>query len=367
MGALDGLVIADFSRVLAGPYTTMMLADMGAEVIKIERPGVGDDTRAWAPPYNQDGISTYFAGVNRNKKCVELDLRNPDDLKEAKRIAEEADILVENFRPGTMERLGLGYEEISANNPGIIYASLSGFGTGAGADIGGYDLVVQAVGGLMSITGESPESPVKVGVAVIDVLTGLHMGMGILGALHHRTGTGEGQKIEINLMHTALSSLANQASAYVGADVVGKAMGNKHPSIAPYEVFKTKRGDLAVAAGNDSLFRRFCDVINRRDLLQEERFASNTSRVAHREELAKIITAALSSKSAPEWFAELREAGVPAGPVNSIDDAFAFASELGLSPIALIDGTPVVSNPINFSKTPVEYRTKAQELGKDSR
>ncbi|KAB3519928.1 CoA transferase [Corynebacterium sp. zg254] len=362
MGALDGVVIADFSRVLAGPYATMMLADMGAEVIKIERPGTGDDTRAWGPPFNADGVSTYFAAVNRNKKTVQLDLHTEEGLQKATEIAAKADILVENFRPGTMERLGLGYEELSAINPGLIYASLSGFGSNAGADIGGYDLVVQAVGGLMSVTGESPDKPVKVGVALVDVLTGLHLGIGILAALHHRHASGEGQRIEINLLQAALSSLANQSSAFVGAGVVGTAMGNKHPSIAPYEVFRTRDGDLAVAAGNDSLFQRFCHVIERPDLPEDERFQTNTSRVAHRDSLAAIITDALSSRDAQEWFRLLRDAGVPAGPVNSIDQAFEFATDLGLNPITTIDGSPSVSNPLTFSKTPVEYRSKPRTL-----
>lgn len=362
MGPLNGIVIADFSRVLAGPYATMMLADMGANVIKIERPGVGDDTRSWGPPFNEQGISTYFAGVNRNKKTVEIDLSSEEGRAHARKIALKADILVENFRPGTMQRMGLDYETLSKENEGLIYASLSGFGSGKGADIGGYDLMVQAVGGLMSINGER-DQPVKVGVALVDVLTGLHMGMGILAALNSRHSTGKGQNIEINLLHTLLSSLANQASAYVGAGVIGKAMGNTHPSISPYQVFKTKEGDLAIAAGNDSLFRRTCSVLNMPELLEDGRFLTNTDRVAHREVLADIIEDALQEKTAHEWFSELLSAGVPAGPVNNIKQAFEFAESLGLDPIVEVEGMRSVRNPINFSDTPIEYHSAPQKLG----
>ncbi|QNH95452.1 CaiB/BaiF CoA transferase family protein [Corynebacterium anserum] len=365
MGPLDGLVIADFSRVLAGPYATMMLADMGAHVIKIERPGIGDDTRSWGPPFNEQGLSTYFAGVNRNKKTVEIDLSTDEGREQARHIALTADILVENFRPGTMQRMGLDYKSLSKDNKGLIYASLSGFGSGEGADIGGYDLMVQAVGGLMSINGEK-DHPVKVGVALVDVLTGLHMGMGILAALNARHATGKGQLIEINLLHTLLSSLANQSSAYVGAGVIGTAMGNTHPSIAPYQVFSTKHGDLAIAAGNDSLFRRTCDVLRMPELVTDERFLTNSDRVAHREELAAIIEDALQEKTAHEWFEDLRRAGIPAGPVNDIQQAFQFAESLGLDPIVEINGMRSVRNPINFSDTPVEYHTAPQKLSNQS-
>lgn len=367
MGALSGLKVVDFSRVLAGPYATMMLADMGADVVKVERPEHGDDTRSWGPPYNSDGVSTYFAGVNRNKKSIQLDLRSPEGSKAAFEMAREADIIFENFRPGTMQRLGLDYESIAQVNPQVIYASLSGFGTGAGANIGGYDLMVQAVGGLMSITGTDPKHPTKVGVAVIDVLTGLHLGMGVLAALNHRHNTGKGQKIEINLLSAALSSLTNQASNFVGAGVVGKPMGNRHPSIAPYEVFATANGDLAIAAGNDSLFAKLSRILGIPQILTDSRFTTNSDRVAHRQELATIIEQALASKTASEWFALLSEAGVPAGPVNNIREAFEFATDLGLTPVTQIDNpdgstTPTVTNPITFSETPVEYRTSPPRL-----
>src|SRR5690606_27172857 len=246
-GALDGLVIADFGRVLAGPYATMLLADLGAEVVKIERPGAGDDTRHWGPPWSGDE-STYFLGVNRNKRSAALDLSDPADLDAARALAARADVLVENFLPGTLDRLGLGYEQVRALNPDIVYCSITGFGRDNA--LPGYDLLIQAVGGLMSITGPDPGTPTKVGVAVVDVITGMHAALGILAALRHRDRTGEGQRVEVDLLSSLLSALANQTSAYVGAGVVPVAMGNRHPSIAPYEVFRAADRPLILAVGN---------------------------------------------------------------------------------------------------------------------
>lgn len=363
-GALDGIVVADFSRVLAGPYATMLMADLGAEVIKIERPGAGDDTRAWGPPYGPDGQSTYFASVNRNKRSVQLDLRDPADLDRARELALRADVVIENFRPGTMERLGLGYDRIRADNPGVVYASLSGFGESEEASrLGGYDLVVQAVGGLMSITGEGPGHEVKVGVAVVDVLTGLHLGFGVLAALRHREMTGRGQRITTNLLSCSLSSLVNQASAYLGAGRVAGPMGNRHPSISPYEVYPTADRRLAVAVGNDSLFERFCGVLGIDELADDPRFATNHARVDNRAELRELVDAALSHRTADEWFRLLSDAGVPAGPVNDIPGAFALAESLGLAPRVEIDGVPSVRNPLEFSETPATYSAPPPKLG----
>lgn len=366
-GALDGILVADFSRVLAGPYATMMLADMGAEVVKVERPGVGDDTRHWGPPYGPDGQATYFAGVNRNKRSVAVDLQTPEGLEQARNLASRADVLVHNFRPGVMERLGLGYGTVSGDNPGIIYASLSGFGTSEeGAKLGGYDLVVQAVGGMMSVTGSDADHPVKVGVAVIDVLTGLHLGMGVLAALHHRDRTEAGQQIETDLMSCSLASLVNQSAAYAGAGKVAAPMGNRHPSIAPYEVFRTAAGDLAVAAGNDSLFHRFCRVLELPGLVDDPRFTTNPDRVAHRDALIPVVEERLATRSADEWFGLLREVGVPAGPVNDMAGAFSFAESLGLEPVVDIDGSRSVRNPLTLSGTPVTYRSPAPVLPEQS-
>ena len=238
-GALDGLRIADFSRVLAGPYATMLLADLGADVVKVERPGIGDDTRAWRPPADGDGTSTYFLSVNRNKRSVVLDLTTEAGHEQARALVAESDVVVENFRPGTMERLGLGHKELRARRPELIYCSISGFGSGAGAAIPGYDLLVQAVGGLMSVTGIADGEPVKAGVALVDVITGLHASLGILAALRHRDATGEGQLVEVNLLGSLLSAMVNQASAFAVAGVVPGRLGNAHPSIAPYETFPT--------------------------------------------------------------------------------------------------------------------------------
>lgn len=362
-GALDGLVIADFSRVLAGPYATMLLADLGAEVIKVERPGPGDDTRAWGPPYGPDGQSTYFASVNRNKRTLQLDLRDPDDLCRARELAERADVLIENFRPGAMDRLGLGHESLREANPGLVYASLTGFGESPkAAHLGGYDLAVQAIGGLMSVTGTGPGEEVKVGVALVDVLTGLHLAYGILAALRHRDRTGIGQKVSTDLLSCSLSSLVNQASAYLGAGVIATPMGNRHPSIAPYEVYPTADRRLAVAVGNDTLFGVFCQVLGDPGLADDPRFTTNPLRVANREDLRLRVEALLAARGSDEWFAELSAAGVPCGPVNDIAGAFDFAESLDLSPRIEIDGVPSVRNPVRFSETPPVYRTPPPRL-----
>lgn len=256
-GALDGIVVVDFSRVLAGPYATMMLGDFGAEVIKIERPVLGDDTRHWGPPHDSAGVATYYNAVNRNKRSVALDLTDPDDVQRARELVRGADIVVENFRAGTMEKLGLGYDEVRTLRPDVIYCSITGFGRAGGADLPGYDLLLQAVGGLMSVTGTEPGDPTKVGVALVDVLAGLHALSGILAALAYRDRTGEGQRVDTNLLSVLLSSLVNQASGYVGAGVVPQMMGNRHPSVAPYQTFDTADRPIAVAVGNDKQFRAF--------------------------------------------------------------------------------------------------------------
>ncbi len=295
-GPLAGLRVADFSRVLAGPYATMMLGDLGAEVIKVERPPRGDDTRSWGPPHAADGTSTYFQSVNRNKRTVWLDLADPADRAEALALATSADVLVENLAPGTMARFGLGYQDVAAANPGVVYASISGFGSGAGARMPGYDLLVQAMGGLMSITGPAPDQPTKVGVALVDVLTGLHATVGILAALHERARSGVGQQVAVNLLSSTLSALVNQAQAVVGAGTVPRAMGNAHPSIAPYETLPTADGVLVLAVGNDSQFRSLCEVLGL-DLADDPGFATNPARVANRPALAAILSGALAVPS----------------------------------------------------------------------
>ncbi|MGW4996166.1 CaiB/BaiF CoA transferase family protein [Streptomyces hydrogenans] len=364
-GALSGIVVADFGRVLAGPYMTMLLADLGADVIKIERPDGGDDTRAWGPPF-ADGQATYFLGVNRNKRSVALDLATPDGLAAARALVDRADVLVENFRPGTMEKLGLGFEEVRRTNPGLVYCSVTGFGSDGGAALPGYDLLVQAMGGLMSVTGEPGGRGTKAGVALVDVITGLHAGLGVLAALRHRERTGEGQRVEVSLLGSLLSALTNQAAAHLGAGVVPRAMGNRHPSITPYEVFEARDRPLVLAVGNDRQFRALCERIGRAELAADERFATNTARVAHREELTAELSGALAARAADDWFEELTAAGVPCGPINDLAGAFALADRLGLDARLPDDaaGPGQVAHPVRFGATPASYRSAPPRLGR---
>ncbi|MEV0995979.1 CoA transferase [Nonomuraea sp. NPDC050202] len=374
-GALSGLLVADFSRVLAGPYCTMLLADLGAEVVKVERPGTGDDTRAWGPPYAA-GEATYFLGVNRNKRSITLDLRA--DVEVARALAARADVLVENFRPGTMDRLGLGYEALRELNPGLVYCSITGFGSGAGAGLPGYDLIAQAVGGLMSVTGEPDGPGTKAGVALVDVITGLHAALGIMAALRHRDHTGQGgrvgdaarssgagQRVEVSLLSSLLSALTNHASAYAAAGVVPQAMGNRHPSIVPYEVFRAADRPIVIAAGNDRQFQALCAALDRPDLAQDPRHATNAERVAARDTLVADLNAALAGRTADEWFDRLTAAGVPCGPINDLAAAFALAQDLGLEPAVELDGVGQVANPIRLSATPPSYHRPPPALGQD--
>ena len=367
-GALAGIVVADFGRVLAAPYLTMLLADLGAEVIKIERPGSGDDTRAWGPPF-ADGEATYYLGVNRNKRSVALDLADEQGRRAARAIAARADVLVENFRPGTMERLGLGCDELRGINPGLVYCSVNGFGTGGGAALPGYDLLVQAMGGLMSVTGEPEGRGTKAGVALVDVITGLHAGMGVLSALRHRERTGEGQRVEVSLLTSLLSALTNQASAYLAGGVVPLAMGNRHPSIAPYEVVDAEDRPLALAVGTDRQFVSLAAALGIPELAEDPRFATNPARVLHRQELLAALEGPLRTRSADAWFEALTAVGVPCGPINDLAAAFEFADRLGLDARVTIDDpcrdTPVeqVANPIRLAATPATYRSAPPRLG----
>ena len=366
--ALDKLRVADFSRVLAGPFATMLLADLGAIVTKIERPGAGDDTRSWGPPYGDDGQATYFQSVNRNKSSVLLDLSSPEDLARARKLALDADVVVENFRPGVMERLGLGYDELRAERPGLIYCSITGFGRGHGAELPGYDLLIQALGGLMSVTGSPDDEPQKVGVALVDVLTGLFATVGMLTALHHRQNTGEGQHVEINLLSSLLAALVNQSAAYTSGGVVPKRMGNRHPSIAPYEPLACGDGELVVAVGNDRQFAKLCELLGAPDLAGDRRFATNSDRVANRPAMRAELERLLAMRPAAEWATLLTEHRVPAGQVNDMAAAFQLAASLGLDPVVSLprqDGTAVrlPRNPIGLSATPPRYRTAPPRLG----
>ncbi|MFC8869042.1 CaiB/BaiF CoA transferase family protein [Streptomyces sp. NPDC057148] len=361
--ALRGVRIADFSRVLAGPYATMLLADLGADVVKVERPGTGDDTRAWRPPADASGTSTYFLGVNRNKRSVTLDLATDEGRDRARELIAGADVVVENFRPGTMEKLGLGHEELRAADPRLVYCSVTGFGTGAGAGLPGYDLLVQAVGGLMSVTGEPDGEPTKTGVALVDVITGLHATVGILAALRHRERTGEGQLVEVSLLGSLLSAMANQASGYVAAGAVPGRLGNAHPSIAPYETFHTADRPIALAVGNDRQFAALTALLGVPELADDPRFRTNPDRVAHRRELRSLLQDRLCARGADHWAGVLPAAGVPAGPVNALDEAFAYAGRLGVEAVVDVGGTRQVAHPIRLAATPARYRLAAPELG----
>ncbi|MFG1866859.1 CaiB/BaiF CoA transferase family protein [Micromonospora arborensis] len=352
-GPLAGLLVADFSRILAGPYATMLLADLGAQVIKVESPG-GDDTRTWMPP-TRDGVSTYYLGINRNKRSVALDLKQPDDLAAAQELARRADVLIENFRPGGLARFGLDYDTVAANNKKIVYASISGFGTGAGRDFPGYDLMVQAISGLMSLTGDPDGSPYRAGISVFDVMAGLHASIGILAALHHRGETGRGQHVEVNLLSSALSGLVNHSSGYVAGGTVPFRMGNAHPSLFPYEPLPTADGELIVIAGNDGQFRKLCQVLDLPGLPDDPRFGRNQDRTANREELRPLLVERLAKRTKDEWFRDLLAAGVPCAPINTIDGGVALAEELGLDPVVAVGDVPGVRNPITFSDTPARY------------
>lgn len=367
-GALDGVVVVDFSRVLAGPYATMLLGDYGADVIKVERPGTGDDTRSWGPPYDAAGVATYFNAINRNKRSVTVDLATPAGVAKARDLVAGADIVVENFRPGTMERLGLGYEDLTAIRPDLIYCAITGFGRDGGAALPGYDLLVQAVGGLMSVTGPAPGAPTKVGVALVDVLTGLHALSGILAALHHRDRTGQGQRVDTNLLSSLLSSMVNQASGYLGAGVVPGIMGNRHPSITPYETFGTADRPIAVAVGNDKQFAAIAHQLGVPEILDDARFGSNSDRVANRDALCAVLGAVFATRGADHWHRVLSAAGVPAGPINDLGEAFDYADRLGLVPVVPVPGsaTPQVANPVALSATPVTYRLAPPALGAEA-
>jgi crotonobetainyl-CoA:carnitine CoA-transferase CaiB-like acyl-CoA transferase len=353
-GPLHGLLVADFSRILAGPYATMLLADLGAQVIKVEGPG-GDDTRTWMPPV-RDGVSTYYLGINRNKRSIALNLKDPADLAVAASLAARADIMIENFKPGGLSRFGLDYGSVSASNEKIIYASISGFGSGPrGAEMPGYDLMVQAISGLMSLTGDPAGSPFRAGISVFDVMAGMHATIGILAALNHRASTGKGQHVEVNLLSSALSGLVNHSSAYVAGGTIPFRMGNAHPSLFPYEPLPTADGELIVIAGNDGQFRKLCQVLELPDLPSDPRFARNQDRTANREQLRPILVERLSKRGKDDWFRDLLAAGVPCAPINTIDGGVALAEELGLHPVIDAGGVPAVRNPITFSETPAAY------------
>jgi len=318
---LEGVRVLDLSRVLAGPYATMVLADSGADVVKVEHPERGDDTRHWGPPF-KGGESAYFLAVNRNKRSIGIDIKTPEGLGRIKKLAASADVLIENWRRGALEKIGLGYEDLRASNPDLIYCSITGFGPGPDEDRPGYDFLVQARGGVMGITGQPDGEPTKVGVAVSDIFCGMYASNAILAALHRRSVTGEGARIEVPLFESTLSWLANRGQEYLISGHDTGLIGNAHPSIVPYQTFDASDKPLVVAVGNNSQFAALCRVIGRPELANDERYASNPDRVANREELVEVLQGAFHKKTADEWTGEIRSAGVPCGPVNTLADVF---------------------------------------------
>ncbi|QPL31818.1 CaiB/BaiF CoA transferase family protein [Pseudomonas fragi] len=383
MGALSHLRVLDLSRVLAGPWAGQILADLGAEVIKVERPGNGDDTRAWGPPFLKDaygestGEAAYYLSANRNKQSVTIDFTKPQGQQLVRALAAKSDILIENFKVGGLEAYGLDYASLKVLNPDLIYCSITGFGqTGPYAKRAGYDFMVQGLGGLMSLTGrpegEEGAGPVKVGVALTDILTGLYSTVAILAALAHRQHDGGGQHIDMALLDVQVACLANQAMNYLTTGVAPQRLGNAHPNIVPYQDFPTADGDFILTVGNDSQFRKFAEVAGRPEWADDPRFATNTLRVANRSVLVPLLRQATVFKTTTEWVTQLEAVGVPCGPINDLAQVFADpqVQARGLAmqlPHALAGLVPQVASPIRLSETPVEYRNAPPLLGEHTR
>ncbi|OLT51981.1 carnitine dehydratase [Corynebacterium sp. CNJ-954] len=366
-GPLDGLVVADFSRVLAGPYATMLLADLGATVIKVEAPQ-GDDTRYWTPP-SRDGVSTYYLSVNRNKDSVVLDLTDPADLDTAYRIIDRADVFVENFKVGGLARFGLDPESVARRWPELIHASITGFGMEGGADMPGYDLLVQAMSGMMHVTGSQDGPPQRTGVAIFDVVTGMHAVVGILAAVHERATSGQGQHVVLDLFSSALSSLVNQTTGYAACGNEPMRMGNEHPSLFPYGPFRARDRDIVICCGNNSQFTRLVTELGAEWAASDPRFATVHERNVYRGPLRALIEDGLSSRDAEEWFDILQAVKVPCAPILSIGEGVEFARGLGLAPVVDVgegdSAVPLIKNPISYSRTGVTYRKAPPPLGSD--
>lgn len=378
-GALSGLRVLDLSRVLAGPWASQILADLGADVVKVERPGVGDDTRAWGPPWLSDedgtptGESAYYLSANRNKRSVTIDMAQADGQALIRQLASKADILLENFKVGGLARYGLDYASLAAVNPRLIYCSITGFGqTGPYAARAGYDFLIQGMGGLMSLTGRPDgtpgEGPIKVGVALTDVMTGLYSSVAVLAALAHRARSGQGQHIDLALLDVQIACLANQAANYLIGGDVPRRMGNAHPNIVPYQDFPTADGYMIIAVGNDSQFASLCTAFGHAEWARDARFAGNPQRVRHRDELIALLHAVTVTRTTQAWMALLEASGVPCGPINRMDQVFAdphvqsrgMRMEMSHSVAGKV---PLVANPIRMSATPVEYRCAPPTLG----
>ena len=367
-GALDGVTVLDLTRVLSGPYCTMMLADMGARVVKVEQPGKGDDTRAWGPPF-QAGESAYFLSVNRNKESITLNLKHPDGRRVLDALLERADVLVENFRPGTLERMGLGYAEVARRRPGLVYCSISGFGqTGPRRREPGYDAVLQGEGGLMSITGEQDGPAYRLGVAIADIVSGMFSAYGVAAALLARHRTGRGQLVDVGMLDAVAAVLTYQAGIYFATGAAPGRLGNRHPTITPYESLETADGELVVAVGNDQLWRTFCGVLGADDLADDPRFRTNKDRVAARETLRPMLVERLRARPAAEWLADLKAAGVPCGGVRDLEQVFTDPQVLERAMVVALDH-PVAGAirqlgvPVKLGGTPGAVRTPPPTLG----
>lgn len=317
---LEGIRILDFSRVLAGPYCTMVLGDLGADIIKVERDGAGDDLRGWGPPFMPDGESTYFLSVNRNKRSIVLDLKTQSGRELALRLAQTSDVVLENFRPEVMESLGLGYGRLSALHPGLVYCSITGYGTtGPLAGRPGYDVITQGMGGLMSVTGEVDGAPMRVGVAIVDLVTGLYSAVAILGALQARTRSGKGQRVDLSLLESCLAVMPNLTAGYLMAGAKPVRLGNGHPNTVPYKVFPTRDGNLTLAVGNDGQWRRLCKVMGHPEFADDPRYAENRARIARRSEVEELVSGWFRERNTDEWVKLLADAEVPCGPIHTID------------------------------------------------
>ena len=381
-GPLEHIRVLELSRVLAGPWAAQTLADLGASVIKVEKPGVGDDTRTYAPPYaatsdgGQSSESAYFLSTNRGKRSVTIDFIHPEGQQLVRALAAKSDVVIENFKVGGLAKYGLDYPSLKPLNPGLVYCSITGFGqTGPYRYKPGYDFMIQGIGGLMSITGEPDQhpggGPMKVGVAVADVFTGLYATIAILGALSHRDRTGAGQHIDLALLDTQVAVLANQAMNYLVTGVAPQRLGNAHPNIVPYQVFAASDGHIIVAVGNENQYARLCEVIGRPDLVSDERFATNAARVNNRDELVAALREIFLTRTMREWLDALEHAGVPCGPINTVADVFADpqvqAREMRLDlPHPTLGSVPSVANPIKYSATPLSYHSAPPMLGSDT-
>ncbi len=355
--ALDGILVIDLSRVLAGPLVGQTLGDLGADVIKVESPA-GDDTRRWLPPADAQGRASYHHAANRNKRSIVLDLKDSTDLELARELCARADVVVSNFKPGTLERFGLDYATVSRGNPGVVHCEISGFGEHAGRDLPGYDPLVQAVGGLMSVTGP-PETPSKAGVAIVDVVTALYATVAVLAALIARTQSGRGQRVSIDLLHANLAMLANQSAGWLASGESPGRLGNTHPSIEPFATYRAADGELMILAGNDGQFERLAAAIG---LEPDERFATNESRVRNRDAVRAAIEERLAARRRDEWREALTAVGVPAGPVQTIGEAFSLADRLGLETVVEIGGVRTVAFPAQLSETPAVAARRPPEL-----